>query len=151
MKKLLGVTLSLAMVASLAACGTSAPKDGKATTQSTEKKAEDKKADADTKTDTKDVFTIGAIGPLTGSAASYGTSVKNAVEIAIDEINAAGGVKVGDKNVKLALDFQDDQAKEDQAVTAYNKLMSDGMDVLLGCVTSGSSLAVTSLSAQDSK
>ena len=149
MKKLLGVTLSLAMVASLAACGTSAPKDGKATTQSTEKKAEDKKADAGTKTDTKDVFTIGAIGPLTGSAASYGTSVKNAVEIAIDEINAAGGVKVGDKNVKLALDFQDDQAKEDQAVTAYNKLMSDGMDVLLGCVTSGSSLAVTSLSAQD--
>lgn len=148
-KKLLGVTLSLAMVASLAACGTSTPKDGKATTQSTEKKAEDKKADADTKTDTKDVFTIGAIGPLTGSAASYGTSVKNATEIAIDEINAAGGVKVGDKNVKLALDFQDDQAKEDQAVTAYNKLMSDGMDVLLGCVTSGSSLAVTSLSAQD--
>ena len=131
MKKLLGVTLSLAMVASLAACGTSAPKDGKATTQSTEKKAEDKKADAGTKTDTKDVFTIGAIGPLTGSAASYGTSVKNAVEIAIDEINAAGGVKVGDKNVKLALDFQ------------------DGMGVLLGCVTSGSSLAVTSLSAQD--
>ena len=85
-KKLLGVTLSLAMVASLAACGTSAPKDGKATTQSTEKKAEDKKADAGTKTDTKDVFTIGAIGPLTGSAASYGTSVKNAVEIAIDEV-----------------------------------------------------------------
>ena len=42
-KKLLGVTLSLAMVASLAACGTSAPKDGKATTQSTEKKAEDRR------------------------------------------------------------------------------------------------------------
>ena len=64
----------------------------------------DKAADSGSKAETEaaakvdgDVFTIGTTGPLTGSAASYGNSVKNGATIAIDEINAAGGVKVGDK------------------------------------------------------
>jgi branched-chain amino acid transport system substrate-binding protein len=96
-----------------------------------------------------DTYVIGGIGPLTGDAASYGLSVKQGAEIAVKEINDAGGVKVGDKTVKLELKFEDDQATPDKAVTAYNTLMDDGMNALLGCVTSGSSLAVTDLTKED--
>lgn len=97
----------------------------------------------------EDVFTIGADGPLTGGAASYGNSVKNGATTAIDEINASGGVKVGDKTYKLALNFQDDEAKEDKAVNAYNALMDAKVNAIMGAVTSGSSLAITDLSAKD--
>ena len=116
----------------------------------------DKAADSGSKAETEaaakvdgDVFTIGTTGPLTGSAASYGNSVKNGATVAIDEINAAGGVKVGDKTYKLALNFQDDEAKEDKAVNAYNNLMDSGINVFMGAVTSGSSLALTDLTAKD--
>ena len=115
----------------------------------------DKAADSGSKAGTAaasadgDVFTIGTTGPITGSAASYGNSVKNGATIAIDEINAAGGVKVGDKTYKLALNFQDDEAKEDKAVNAYNSLMDSGINVFMGAVTSGSSLALTDLTAKD--
>ncbi|WP_099466837.1 ABC transporter substrate-binding protein [Konateibacter massiliensis] len=96
-----------------------------------------------------DTFVIGSIGPTTGDAASYGTSVKQGAEVAIKEINEAGGVKVGDKTLQFSLKFEDDQATPDKAVTAYNSLMDSGMNALLGCVTSDSSLAVTSLVQED--
>ncbi len=94
-------------------------------------------------------FLIGSMGPLTGPAASYGTSVKNGSEIAVEEINAAGGVKVGSDTYILKLSFKDDEATEDKAVTAYNTLMDEGMNALLGATTSGSTLAITDLSNQD--
>jgi branched-chain amino acid transport system substrate-binding protein len=119
----LGLATTLA-VASLAGCGSKSGADG-------------------------DTFVIGGIGPLTGDAASYGLSVKQGAEVAVKEINDAGGVKVGDKTVKLELKFEDDQATPDKAVTAYNTLMDNGMNALLGCVTSGSCLAVTDLTKED--
>lgn len=96
-----------------------------------------------------DTLLIGGIGPLTGDNASYGISVKQGAEVAIKEINEAGGVKVGDKTIQLALKFEDDQATPDKAVTAYNSLMDSKMNVLLGAVTSGSCLAVTDLAQED--
>ena len=96
-----------------------------------------------------DTFVIGGIGPLTGNAASYGISVKQGTEIAIEEINQAGGVTVGDKKIKLDLNFMDDEAKPENAVTAYNALMDDGIDALLGCVTTDSNLAITDLTYED--
>lgn len=96
-----------------------------------------------------DTFVIGGIGPLTGDAASYGLSVKQGAEIAVAEINEAGGVKIGDKTIQLELKFEDDQATPDKAVTAYDTLMDNGMNALLGCVTSGSCLAVTDLTKED--
>ena len=139
-KKVLLSALALTFGLALAACGNS---------------GSDKATDTGSKNETAaakssgDVFTIGATGPLTGSAASYGNSVKNGATIAIDEINAAGGVKVGDKTYQLALNFQDDEAKEDKAVNAYNKLMDSKINVYMGAVTSGSSLALTDLTAKD--
>ena len=87
-------------------------------------------------------FLIGGLGPLSGSAASYGTSVKQGAQIAIDEINAAGGVKVGDNTLQLKLDFADDEASGDTALSAYNSLMDKGAQAILGTVTSGAGLAI---------
>lgn len=88
---------------------------------------------------------IGGMGPLTGSNASYGTSVKNGAQIAVDEINAAGGIN----GIKLEWMFEDDQSKSEVAVNAYNTLMDKGMQVLLGAVTSAPCIAVTEKSKQD--
>ena len=85
------------------------------------------------------VIKIGGIGPLTGDYATYGVSVKNGAQIAVDEINAAGGVN----GFKLELLFEDDQADPEKAVNAYATLIDNGMNVSLGCVTSGACVAVT--------
>lgn len=122
MKKILSAAVVAAMtISSLAGCGTSSKGD-----------------------DT--TLTIGGIGPVSGPAASYGTSVKNGCQVAVDEINKAGGVKVGDKTMQLKLDFQDDANDAETAKNAFNKLMDNGMDALVGCVTSAPCIAVTSLS-----
>ena len=139
-KRVLLSALALTFGLALTACGNSG--SNKAADTGSKSETEAAKADGD-------VFTIGSTGPLTGAAASYGNSVKNGATVAIDEINAAGGVKVGDKTYKLALNFQDDEAKEDKAVNAYNKLMDSGINVYMGAVTSGSSLALTDLTAKD--
>ncbi len=82
---------------------------------------------------------IGVSGPLTGSAAQYGTAVVNAAKLAVDEINAAGGVN----GTTLKLVSADDEADSgDKAVSAYNSLKDQGMQIFLGTVTSGSCLAV---------
>lgn len=91
---------------------------------------------------TGDTFLIGGLGPLTGSAASYGISVKQGAEIAINEINQAGGVKVGDKTVQLKLEFADDQASTELVRSAYDSLMDKKIQALLGTVTSGAGLAI---------
>ena len=130
MKKFLAAIMAVAMTFSLAACGSS---------------SEGNTAD----TNTEDTFVIGGLGPLTGSAASYGISVKQGAEIAINEINEAGGVKVGDKTVKLALNFKDDEASEETAITAYNSLMDEGINALLGTVTSAPCIVIKDYTAQD--
>lgn len=95
--------------------------------------------------DNSDKFILGGIGPLTGTASTYGQSVRNGAQIAIDEINAAGGVN----GVKLALLFEDDEADGAKSVPAYEKLMDDGMDILIGAVTSGASVALNDVVAKD--
>lgn len=130
MKKFLAAIMAVAMTFSLAACGSS-----------------DKGNTADA--NGEETFVIGGLGPLTGSAASYGISVKQGAEIAINEINEAGGVKVGDKTVKLALNFKDDEASEETAITAYNSLMDEGINALLGNVTSAPCIVIKDYAAQD--
>lgn len=89
---------------------------------------------------------IGGSGPLTGSAAQYGVGVKNAIELAVKEINAAGGVNGN----TLKLVFGDDEADPgDKAVNAYNNLKDQGMQIFLGTVTTGSCLAVIDKSKAD--
>ena len=93
----------------------------------------------------KGEIVIGTTGPLTGSAASYGNSVKNGAQIAVDEINAAGGVN----GYKLVYLFEDDEASGDKAKTAYDKLMDKGMQIFFGAVTSGASISLNDAIKED--
>jgi branched-chain amino acid transport system substrate-binding protein len=85
---------------------------------------------------------LGASGPITGNAAVYGLAVKNAAEIAIEEVNAMGGTQI-------ELKFEDDMADGEKAVSAYNSLMDWGMQMSLATVTSGSGQAVAPNYEQD--
>ncbi len=85
------------------------------------------------------VFKIGTTGPLTGDAAIYGQSVVNGAQIAVDEINAAGGIG----GVQIAYQAEDDVADGETAVNAYNKLMDWGMQVMVGPVTTGAAISVS--------
>ena len=88
-----------------------------------------------------ETYKIGVIAPLTGNVSVYGIAVKNAAELAKDEINAAGGI--GGKMVELVI--MDDKGDSTEGVSAFNKLASDGITVVLGPVTSGVTGAVTSI------
>ena len=130
MKKIIALLLAVLMVMSLAACGS------KQETAANETPAA---SDGD-----NDVL-LGLIGPMTGDYANYGTSVRNGAQIAVDEINAAGGVN----GWTFTLSTQDSQGDPDSAVSAYNKLMDDGMDVSLGCVFSGEATSVITAAKAD--
>ncbi|MBO7710297.1 MAG: ABC transporter substrate-binding protein, partial [Lachnospiraceae bacterium] len=75
-----------------------------------------------------DVWKIGGIGPTTGPAAAYGSAVENAMYIAAEEINAAGGINGYQVEVK----FQDDEHDPEKSVNAYNTLKDWGMQILEG-------------------
>ncbi len=140
MKKVLSLVLVVAMVASLAACGS---KSGGS--DSGDSKPSDSKSSGDS-----GKFVIGGIGPLTKDAASYGISVKQGAEIAVKEINDAGGIKVGDKTLKVELLFEDDEASAEKAPNAYNAI-ADKVDVIMGAVTSDACIAITDLTKADNK
>jgi len=127
MKRMLGLLLTLSLsVVSLAACGT------KESTGTQNEVSADK-------------FYIGGIGPLTGGAAVYGQHVKYGAEIAVKEINENGGI-----NGKLIeFRFEDDEHDPEKSVNAYNNLKDWGMQLLMGTVTSGPSVAVAEETKND--
>lgn len=90
-------------------------------------------------------FVIGMSGPLTGGAAVYGVAVKNAAQMAVDEINAAGGLN----GYKFKLIATDDQHDATKVATNYANLMDQGMQVSLGTVTTGPALEFKSLAKTD--
>ena len=92
-----------------------------------------------------DVFKIGGIGPTTGDAASYGLAVKNGIQIAVDEINEAGGIN----GYQIEYKFEDDECDAEKSVNAYNVLKDWGMQMLVGSTTSGCSVAVSAETAND--
>lgn len=86
-----------------------------------------------------DEIVIGAIGPLSGGASTYGQSVKNGAQIFLDKVNANGGIN----GKQVVLKFEDDEADPTKAINAYDKLVNqDGVGLLLGPVTSGAANAV---------
>ena len=85
---------------------------------------------------------VGVIGPLTGANAQYGLAVQRGAQIAAEEINAQGGLQ-------LEILAEDDQADGELAVNAYNKLLDDGVNVLLATVTSGSCIAVSDIAYEE--
>ena len=125
MKKMISMTLAVAMTMSLlAGCGSNS---------------------ASTESASGDTFKIGGIGPVTGGAAIYGQAVKNGAELAIKEINEAGGIN----GYQIEYNFQDDEMDNEKSVNAYNTLKDWGMDILVGAVTSGCCVAVAAESQND--
>ncbi|NLB16401.1 MAG: ABC transporter substrate-binding protein [Clostridiales bacterium] len=89
-----------------------------------------------------DKIKLGGIGPLTGGAAIYGSACKNAAEIAVEEINALGGLQ-------FELNFQDDEHDAEKSVNAYNTLKDWGMQVLVGTTTTTPCIAVSAEAYND--
>lgn len=114
-KKVASVALISALAVSMTACG----------------KGGDDKGSSDT-------FRIGGIGPVTGDAAIYGLAVQNGIQLAVDEINAAGGIN----GYQIEYKFEDDQNDSEKTVNAYNTLKDWGMKMLVGATTSTPCTAV---------
>lgn len=125
MKKFAAVSMAVAMTVAFAGCG-----DNSGTSTGGDSTAK---------------FVIGGIGPTTGGAAVYGQGVKNAAEMAVEEINAAGGIN----GYQVEFKWQDDEHDTEKAVNAYNALKDEGMQMLMGTVTSAPCTAVVALSAED--
>ena len=118
-KKAFAVVLAAAMLLSLAACGSY-------TADNTE-------------------YVIGVSGPLTGPAAVYGVAVQNSAQMAIDEINAAGGLD----GVNFKLVAVDDKHDATKVAANFTTLMEGGMQVSLGTVTTAPGLEFSKLSNDD--
>lgn len=152
-KRVLSLGLAVMMAASLTACG------GGAKTEATTAAAADTTAAAASEGETTaaaegettaaaaegGVFKIGGIGPVTGAAAAYGIAVKNGAELAVKEINAAGGIG----GHQIEFNFQDDENDPEKAVNAYNTLKDWEMQMLVGAVTSKPCIAVAAETLND--
>ncbi len=135
-KRFLSLGLAMAMAASLTACGSSS-----STTETTTAAA----AAGESTAASVEVFKIGGIGPVTGAAAVYGLAVKNGAQIAVDEINADGGIN----GYQIDFQFQDDEHDAEKSVNAYNTLKDWGMQMLMGTVTSAPCVAVADKTMAD--
>ena len=124
MKKFLAMALTGAMcVGLLAGCS-----NGSSGTTSAPSGGSSASTPASSTAGADGALKIGGIGPLTGSAATYGIATKQGAEIAVDEINALGGIQ-------LSLEFQDDEGDAEKAINAYNALKGNGMQIVYGCTT----------------
>lgn len=88
-------------------------------------------------------FKLGNIGPLTGAAAIYGNATKNGAQLAVDEINAAGG------SIQFEHNCQDDEHDPEKSVNAYNNLKDWGLQVLVGPTTTNPCVAVSAETNSD--
>lgn len=142
MKKFLALALALAMTLALAACGGGNGQKNDSTPNANQKEDAQAPAGSQPSGEASGTIKIGGIGPLTGSTAQYGIATDEGAKIAIEEINALGGVQ-------FELNGQDDEADGEKGVNAYNNLMDWGMQILYGCTTSGSCAAVAAESFND--
>lgn len=137
MRKLLSLLLVLALAFSVVACA--APAAPAATeaeapaAEATEAPAAEEAAPAG------DGITLGVISPNTGALAVYGAAVTNAVDLAVSEINAAGGI-LGQQVTVIKTDDQFDPA---ETLNAFNSLVAQGVGLIVGSVTSGCTSAIT--------
>ncbi len=139
-KKLASLGMAAVVAASLAACGgsktaetTAAAADSAETTA-----AEGAETEAAAETAEGGTLKVGVIGPLTGAAAAYGNAVANGADLAVKEINEAGGID----GMMLELKAEDDENDPEKSINAYNTLKDWGMQVLDGPTTSKPCIAV---------
>ena len=137
MKKILCIALALVMI-----IGCFAGCQEKPVTPDTTTPNVDTTPDVDTPPAAAAAIKIGATGPLTGGAAIYGNAAKNGATIAIEEINALGGMQ-------FELKYEDDEHIPEKAANAFNALKDWGMQVSLGSVTSKPGEVTSQMSFED--
>ena len=125
-RKLLSLLLALSMAFGLTACG------GGESASGASEEAGDSAGSGDT-------ILLGTISPNTGNLAAYGTAIMNGVNLAVEEINAAGGVLGSQIEVINA----DDQGDPTECMNAFNSLVSQGVGLIVGSVTSSCTSAIT--------
>lgn len=119
--------VAIAAAVALAACG---------------KKEETKAADAKkpAAAAAAAVIKIGHVGPISGAIAHLGKDNENGARMAVDEINAAGGIKLGDKTYKLELVAEDDKADPKEGPITAQKLLDAGVVAVVGHLNSGTTI-----------
>ena len=117
--------VAIAVAVALAACG---------------KKEESAKKEAAKAAPAEEVVKVGHVAPLTGQIAHLGKDNENGARMAIDEINGAGGLKVGDKTYKLELVGEDDKADPKEGTLAAQKIVDSGVVAVVGHLNSGTSI-----------
>ena len=127
-KRIASLLLAGCMVFALTACGSTGGASSAAGS-----------AAASSGSSSGDVITIGTISPNTGSLATYGTAVTTAVDLAVEQINAAGGINGSQIKIVNA----DDQFDPTECLNAFNSLVSQGIGLIIGSVTSGCTSAIT--------
>ena len=146
MKKLFTLGLTAAMVASLTACGGGSGNTTDTTAAGAENAASGTDGAADNNSASGEgTFKIGVIGPLTGPAAAYGIAVQNGADLAVKEINAAGGAG----GIMLEANPQDDEHDPQKSVNAYNTLKDWGAQAIVGSTTSDPCIAVAAETSND--
>lgn len=133
MKKFVAATLAVSMLITLASC-TKATNGASGSTP-----ANNTQAGGET-------IKIGGLAPLTGPASVYGVAANNGIKLAVNDINAAGGIM--GKQIEYIV--YDEKGDSTEAVNAYNKLVQDDKVVgVVGDVTTKPTLAVAQASLQD--
>ena len=162
-KRVLSAILAGALALAMVACGSSSSSDSSSDTEETteeaeeeveeEAEAEEEEAEAaeeeaaeeETEEAASDIdwsgetITIGYVGAETGAYAQYGTPAMQGAKLAIDEINAAGGIY----GATLELVDTDDQSDPTECLNSFNSLVAQGIDLVIGSVTSGCTSAIT--------
>ncbi len=131
--------IAIAAVVALAACG---KKEEAA-------KAEPAKAAAPAAAPAE-IIKIGHVAPLTGGIAHLGKDNENGAKMAADEINAAGGLKIGDKTYKLEIVAEDDKADPKEGTLAAQKIVDSGAIAVVGHLNSGTTIPASKIYADAS-
>lgn len=150
-QKTTAVVLALLMLSMglLAGCGDTAA-SGSGETAADSGEASEEAASSEAAASGDGVIYIAGIAPLTGSLANWGEGAINGYSLAIDEVNASGGVTIGGKSYKLeSAVFADDKSDATEAISAYNNCVSHDISAVIGSCSSSCTLSFVG-TAQDS-
>lgn len=134
-KRILSALLAGVTALSMAACG-STSSSSSATSEASE---ETTTTASESTASSGDTVKIGTIAPKTGSLASFGIAATNGANLAVKEINAAGGID----GKQIEVINTDDQSDPTECLNAFNSLVSEGVGLIVGSVTSGCTSAIT--------
>jgi len=125
--------MAIAVVVALGACGKK---------EEAAPKAEAPKAAA---APAKAEFKIGHVAPLTGGIAHLGKDNENGAKLAAKEINAAGGVKIGDMTYEVVIIGEDDKADPKEGTLAAQKIVDSGAVAVVGHLNSGTTIPASKI------